>query len=127
MDIVEMPQEDYSRDSEVRAFENTYRAGGIGLDMQELSYRYNTGTEVFSHATVEAYPHEIVALVGPSGEGKTTMLRLILSLLKPQGGDAWVKQKACNVSVNQKTIFLCTAGKYDVIWYDRGKPAQCKA
>ena len=39
MDIVEMPQEDYSRDSEVRAFENTYRAGGIGLDMQELSYR----------------------------------------------------------------------------------------
>ena len=85
MDIVEMPQEDYSRDSEVRAFENTYRAGGIGL-----SYRYNTGTEVFSHATVEAYPHEIVALVGPSGEGKTTMLRLILSLLKPQGGDAWV-------------------------------------
>lgn len=90
MDIVEMPQEDYSRDSEVRAFENTYRAGGIGLDMQELSYRYNIGTEVFSHATVEAYPHEIVALVGPSGEGKTTMLRLILSLLKPQGGDAWV-------------------------------------
>lgn len=90
MDIVEMPQEDYSRDSEVRAFENTYRAGGIGLDMQKLSYRYNTGTEVFSHATVEAYPHEIVALVGPSGEGKTTMLRLILSLLKPQGGDAWV-------------------------------------
>ena len=90
MDIVEMPQEDYSRDSKVRAFENTYRAGGIGLDMQELSYRYNTGTEVFSHATVEAYPHEIVALVGPSGEGKTTMLRLILSLLKPQGGDAWV-------------------------------------
>ena len=90
MDIVEMPQEDYSRDSEVRAFENTYHAGGIGLDMQELSYRYNTGKEVFSHATVEAYPHEIVALVGPSGEGKTTMLRLILSLLKPQGGDAWV-------------------------------------
>ena len=90
MDIVEMPQEDYSRDSEVRAFENTYRVGGIGLDMRELSYRYNTGTEVFSHATVEAYPHEIVALVGPSGEGKTTMLRLILSLLKPQGGDAWV-------------------------------------
>lgn len=35
---------------------------------------------------MEAYPHEIVALVGPSGEGKTTMLRLILSLLKPQKG-----------------------------------------
>ena len=88
MDIVEMPQEDYSRDNKVKAFEKKYRTGGIGLNMQELTYRYNSGTQVFEHATVEAYPHEIVALVGPSGEGKTTMLRLILSLLKPQSGCA---------------------------------------
>ena len=54
--------------------------------MQYLSYSYNTGTEVFRNASMEAYPHEIVALVGPSGEGKTTMLRLILSLLQPSGG-----------------------------------------
>ena len=31
--------------------------------------------------------HEIIALVGPSGEGKTTMLRLILSLLRAQSGE----------------------------------------
>lgn len=90
MDIVEMPQEDYSQDSEVRVFEKKYRPQGIGLSMNDLSYAYHTGTQVFSDASVEAYPHEIVALVGPSGEGKTTMLRLILSLLRPQSGDAWV-------------------------------------
>ena len=90
MDIVEMPQEDYSQDSEVRVFEKKYRPQGIGLAMNDLSYAYHTGTQVFADASVEAYPHEIVALVGPSGEGKTTMLRLILSLLRPQSGDAWV-------------------------------------
>ncbi len=90
MDIVEMPQEDYSQDSEVRVFEKKYRPQGIGLSMNDLSYAYHTGTQVFADASVEAYPHEIVALVGPSGEGKTTMLRLILSLLRPQSGDAWV-------------------------------------
>ena len=86
MDIVEMPQEDYSQDAAVRHFEKQYRSDGIGLNMQNLSYAYHNGTSVFADASMEAYPHEIVALVGPSGEGKTTMLRLILSLLTPQAG-----------------------------------------
>ena len=84
MDIVEMPQEDYSADREVEQFAEKYRASGIGLAMEDLSYTYHTGTEVFSKASLEAWPHEIIALVGPSGEGKTTMLRLILSLLRAQ-------------------------------------------
>ena len=110
MDIVEMPQEDYSADNEVKAFEKKYREGGIGLTMQDLSYSYNTGTEVFAHATVEAYPHEIVALVGPSGEGKTTMLRLILSLLKPQSGEEWVcagedRKKKIEMSPSTRKLF----------------------
>lgn len=86
MDIVEMPQEDYSQDSAVEKFGKQHRQEGIGLIMKDLDYTYRTGTNVFSSASMEAYPHEIVALVGPSGEGKTTMLRLILSLLKPQKG-----------------------------------------
>ena len=86
MDIVEMPQEDYSQDSAVQQFEKQYRGEGIGLNLQDLSYSYHNGTAVFEGASLEAYPHEIVALVGPSGEGKTTMLRLILSLLTPQAG-----------------------------------------
>lgn len=91
MDIVEMPQEDYSADREVEQFAEKYRASGIGLAMEDLSYTYHTGTEVFSKASLEAWPHEIIALVGSSGEGKTTMLRLILSLLRAQGGgEAWI-------------------------------------
>ena len=90
MDIVEMPQEDYSQDSAVRSFEKQYREEGIGLNMQDLSYTYHNGTSVFANASMEAYPHEIVALVGPSGEGKTTMLRLILSLLTPQEGSSHI-------------------------------------
>ena len=86
MDIVEMPQEDYSQDGAVNTFEKKYRAEGFGLSMEHLNYTYHSGTEVFADASLEAYPHEIVALVGPSGEGKTTMLRLILSLLCPQNG-----------------------------------------
>ena len=86
MDIVEMPQEDYSQDDAVNTFEKKYGSEGFGLSMEHLNYTYHSGTHVFADASLEAYPHEIVALVGPSGEGKTTMLRLILSLLYAQSG-----------------------------------------
>ncbi len=87
MDIVEMPREDYSKDEEVKAFGEKHSKDGIGLQIENISYAYRNGTKVFENAGMEAYPHEIVALVGPSGEGKTTMLRLILSLVLSQQGE----------------------------------------
>ena len=46
MDIVEMPQEDYSHDKEVEVFEKKYRMGGMGLVVEDMGYTYHTGTEV---------------------------------------------------------------------------------
>ncbi len=89
MDIVEMPQEDYSNDDKASEFMEKYRNEGISLKIEDLTYKYKAGTEnVFEHASMFANPHEVVALVGPSGEGKTTMLRLILSLIFSQEGSA---------------------------------------
>lgn len=88
MDIVEMPREDYSSDGEVEKFRERHESDGISLCMEEIKYAYRTGTQVFEAASLCARPHEIVAIVGPSGEGKTTMLRLILSLMPIQGGSA---------------------------------------
>lgn len=88
MDIVEMPREDYSQAEEAEAFLERYRETGVSLSVREVRYAYQNGTQVFDGASLEAHPHEIVALVGPSGEGKTTMMRLLLSLIPVQGGSA---------------------------------------
>ena len=91
MDILDMPREDYSHDEEAEAFEKAHAASGISLVINDVEYAYNTGTKVFEKASMEAHPHEVIALVGPSGKGKTTMMRLILSLVKPQGGSMKLK------------------------------------
>ena len=88
MDIIEMPREDYSQNEEVDQFFQAHRGNGISLYVDNLEYAYNNGTQVFEGASLEAHPHEVVALVGPSGEGKTTMIRLILSLMRSQNGTA---------------------------------------
>lgn len=88
MDIVEMPREDYSEQDNVRKFADRHKTEGISLYVKDLAYTYKTGTQVFDGASLEAHPHEVIALVGPSGEGKTTMIRLILSLMRGQAGSA---------------------------------------
>ena len=89
MDILDMPSEDFSEEEKVHSFLEQNRGKGISYACSGLTYSYHTGTEVFAHAALEAHPHEIVALVGPSGEGKTTMLRLLLALLNPQEGESF--------------------------------------
>lgn len=88
MDIVEMPREDYSKAPEVEEFMKKNRERGVTLKLKDISYTYQNGTEVFRRASMEAHPHEIIGLVGPSGEGKTTMMRLLLSLALPKEGTA---------------------------------------
>lgn len=100
MDIVEMPREDYSKKEEVKAFWERHKEEGVGLSVQDVSYAYRNGTVVFEHAFMEAHPHEAVALIGPSGEGKTTMLRLLLSLILSQEGTAQLCTREENMPLN---------------------------
>lgn len=108
MDIVEMPREDYSHKEEAKRFWERNIEQGISLHMHEVAYSYKTGTQVFDGASLEVNPGEIIALVGPSGEGKTTMLRLILSLISGQSGEAFLMGNSTQetVSVTPSTRFL---------------------
>ncbi len=56
------------------------------IELRSVSFAYSEGQTVISDSRFIARPGEIVALVGPSGEGKTTMIRLILGLVSPTGG-----------------------------------------
>lgn len=86
MDVLDMPKEDFSMRREVSDFYNRHLQEGLSVELHDITYSYRTGKTVFQNASFEAHPHQITALVGPSGEGKTTMLRIILALLKPQSG-----------------------------------------
>lgn len=60
----------------------------VELVLKDVSVAYEDGEAVFSHSDFRVKSGEVVALVGPSGEGKTTMIRLLLGLLEPQEGCA---------------------------------------
>lgn len=61
---------------------------GFTVQLQHVNFAYVEQHRVLTDSSFVARPGEIVALVGPSGEGKTTMLRMILGLLHPDDGTA---------------------------------------
>ncbi|MEX1093184.1 MAG: ATP-binding cassette domain-containing protein [Acidimicrobiia bacterium] len=60
------------------------------IEFYEVSFTYPDGTEGARGITFAIEPGQRVALVGPSGAGKTTIAHLLLGLLHPQSGSVRV-------------------------------------
>ncbi|WP_455814904.1 peptidase domain-containing ABC transporter [Pseudomonas graminis] len=62
-------------------------ATGPAVSVAELSFRYSeTEPWILENCSFEIAPGESVAIVGGSGQGKTTLAKLLLGLLKPEQG-----------------------------------------
>jgi len=62
----------------------------INVKVNELYYDYNSNTpariKALDHVSFQAGPGEVVGLIGPTGSGKSCLLRCLAGVLKPQAG-----------------------------------------
>jgi zinc transport system ATP-binding protein len=55
------------------------------IEVRDLWFSF-TGTPVLEGVDLEIYPGDFLAVIGPNGGGKTTLLKLMVGLLKPDRG-----------------------------------------
>lgn len=68
-----------------------------GLTVVDVRFRFSPhDPEVLGGITLNIRPGEIVALVGPSGGGKTTLLRVMVGLIEPTSGRMLVDNRPLN-------------------------------
>ena len=60
----------------------------VDIALEQVAFRYQNGEEVLQPFDFTAKAGASIAITGPSGEGKTTLLRLLLGLVEPCGGKA---------------------------------------
>ena len=85
-EIAQLPKEQHNVEAAKELLEVS--KDGLEIQMRDVSFSYVKDKEVLQDSSFLASPGEIVALVGPSGEGKTTILRMILGLIHPDAGEA---------------------------------------
>ena len=105
-ELVQLPKEVHiPESSEMDAFAEN----GFEIGMEQVNFSYEEGTRVITESDFVAKPGEIAALIGPSGEGKTTMLRLILGLVRPESGEVRIRalgENAPSVPANAESRHL---------------------
>jgi len=61
-------------------------AGDFVINVRDVTKKFGTRT-VVNHIAMQVRPGEIYGFLGPNGSGKTTFLRMLCGLLKPDGGE----------------------------------------
>ena len=60
-----------------------------GISIRQLEKSYTQGKPVLKGISLELGAREVVAIIGPSGTGKSTLIRCINRLVQPTTGEIW--------------------------------------
>ena len=114
MEIEALPRED--------VVEQLLFDGTAGVRLDNVSFSYPDGVrKIFDDFTFDFAPGSRTAIVGPTGIGKSTLIRLLLSLLKPNSGSMTIYTEQKSDGLREKGTNSCAAAE-QVTRYLRREP-----
>lgn len=99
MSIFELPREPEADAAAVDAIRNS----DLALCVENMSFSYQDRASTLEAVNLEVAPREVVAIVGASGCGKTTLFRLLLGLLRPDSGSMTLTNGEASVPISPAT------------------------
>lgn len=70
--------------------------GGVSVEVSGVQVSYTGERKVLSDVDIHVDAGKVAALVGPSGEGKSTLMRLLLGLVRPEKGELYLTDQGGN-------------------------------
>lgn len=110
MELSNLTAEEDKDNEEAEALMKKALGGCLKISAENLCFGYkNTEEKVINNASFDITSGETIAIVGASGEGKTTMLRLILGLVHPTEGSIKFSAEGCKeIPATISTRKLCS-------------------
>lgn len=104
-ELVELPKEEHN-ENVLKQIEEV-KDKGLTIIVDDVTYSYDKKRNVYENANFIAKPNEIVAVLGESGGGKTTLFRLLLGLVNPDEGNVFVEDfngKRLNINADLRQV-----------------------
>ena len=124
-------------DGQVKDLPNARRAPRLKgrIEFQDVTFAYESEHPVISHVNLSIQPGQTVALVGPTGAGKTTVISLIPRFYDPTAGTIMIDgqdvRKFTQKSLRQQISFVLqeTVLFHGPVWHNiaYGKPNATRA
>ena len=78
-------------------------SGPVGVHITNMSCRYRDDHTLLRNVNLTFRPGKSIAIVGPTGSGKTTLIRLLLSFIRPEKGEILLFNDTESVNVSPRT------------------------
>lgn len=72
------------------------------IKLSDVYFEYDAGRPIINNLSLEIDSGNIIAVLGPSGEGKTTLLKLLLSFLNPQHGSLTISENGRTTDIDRR-------------------------
>ena len=99
------------------------------VEFRNVAFNYPDRTPLFERFSVSIPAGTTVALVGPTGSGKTTLMRLLMAFYQPSGGQIFIDGQAISglqsrsireqIGLVSQSVYLFPGSVYDNILYGR--------
>jgi zinc transport system ATP-binding protein len=76
----------------------------VAVELQGVAFAYQTGQRVLESVELRIEEGEFVAVAGPNGGGKTTLVRIVLGLERPSEGKAFLFGEPAHRFSRRKTL-----------------------
>lgn len=109
-EITELPTECFDDEAIAEKMLRGAKENGVSIIAENVTYSYaDSERTVLNSIDFFAHPGETIAFVGPSGEGKTTILRLVLGLVNKSEGSLKLKvESGEELDVSASTRRFCS-------------------